>query len=59
MERFSGAKEAADFLGIKVSTLYAWKSKGLIPCYKPTGPKGALMFRLTELQDFCRERKSD
>lgn len=55
MEGFIGIKEASVFLGIKASTLYSWKSRGLIPCYKPSGDKGIVLFKLSELEHFVED----
>jgi len=55
MERFVGIKEVAEFLSIKEMTIYAWRHKGIIPCYKL---KGKLLFRLSELNrliENCKE----
>lgn len=58
-EGFISADESAKFLGIKKSTLYAWKSRGLIPCYKPTGDKGLLFFKRSELREFIERGRVD
>jgi len=55
MEKFISIKEASKFLDIKESTLYCWRHKGMIPCYKV---RGRLLFRLSELNKFvesCKE----
>ena len=53
MEKFVGVKEASELLGVRPGTVYFWKFKHLIPCYKyPTGAKGKLVFKMSELLDF-------
>ncbi|MBL7132131.1 MAG: helix-turn-helix domain-containing protein [Candidatus Omnitrophica bacterium] len=55
MERFISIKEASEFLGVKEMTLYSWRHKGLVPCYKL---RGKLLFRQSELNSFvesCKE----
>ena len=55
MERLISIKEASDFLGVKEMTLYSWRHKGLVPCYKL---RGKLLFRQSELNSFvesCKE----
>ena len=55
MEKFITIKEASEFLGVKEMTLYAWRHKGLVPCYKV---RGKLLFRLSELNklaESCKE----
>ncbi|MDD4202366.1 MAG: helix-turn-helix domain-containing protein [Candidatus Omnitrophica bacterium] len=54
MERFICIKEAAEFLGIKEMTLYTWRHKGIIPCYKV---QGKLLFRLSELNKYAEKYK--
>ena len=50
MENFISIKEASEFLGIKEMTLYSWRHKGIIPCYKV---RGKVLFRLSELNKFA------
>ncbi len=57
MEEYVGAEEASKFLGIKIQTLYSWKCKGIIPCYKPNGKKGRVLFKVSELDAFMQERR--
>ena len=54
MERFIGIKEASEFLGVKEMTLYSWRHKGVIPCYKV---QGRLLFRLSDLNKFAESCK--
>lgn len=49
-ENFIGVSKASEFLGIKKNTLYSWVHKGLIPHYKPSGLKGVVLFRKSELE---------
>lgn len=58
MEKFIGIKEASEVLGVRPGTIYFWKFKGLVPCYKlPTGSKGKLVFKLSELLNFVNKGK--
>jgi len=57
IDRFLNANDAARFLGIKKATLYAWKSRGLLPCYKPSGIKGTLLFKKEELLNIVEKGK--
>lgn len=57
MEKFIGLSEASDYLGVKKATLYSWVNRGIIPYYKPTGRKGLLAFKKTELQEFMERGK--
>ena len=54
MERFITIKEAAEFLGIKEMTLYTWRHKGVVPCYKI---QGKLLFRRSELNKYAEKYK--
>ena len=53
-EGFIGVVEACKFLSVKSATLYSWKHKGMIPCYKPSGQKGLLLFKKSELEQFIQ-----
>ena len=52
LERYVNIKEAAEFLGVKPSTIYVWKHKRIIPYYKIGGTK-SLRFKLSELDKFA------
>jgi len=54
MERFVSISEVSQFLAVKESTLYVWRHKGLIPCYKV---RGRVLFRLSELNRFAESFK--
>ena len=54
MEKFISIKEVSKFLDIKESTLYCWRHKGVIPCYKV---QGRVLFRLSELNKFAESCK--
>ena len=54
MERFISIKEASDFLGVKEMTIYTWRHKGILPCYKL---RGKLLFRLSELNKYAENCK--
>ncbi len=52
--RFLSAEEAAEFLNLKLSTIYSKTSKNEIPYYR-TGKK--LMFDPKELEEWIRARR--
>ena len=54
MEKFVSIKEASKFLDVKQSTIYCWRHRGCVPCYKI---KGRLLFRLSELNRFVESSK--
>ena len=54
MEKFIGIKEASEFLDVKQSTIYSWRHRGQVPCYKV---KGRVLFRLSELNAFAEKGK--
>jgi len=54
MEKFISIKEVSKFLDIKESTLYCWRHKGVIPCYKV---QVRVLFRLSELNKFAESCK--
>ena len=54
MERFVSISEVSKFLDVKESTLYVWRYKGMIPCYKVGG---RVLFRLSELNKFAESFK--
>jgi excisionase family DNA binding protein len=50
-------EEAMNFLGYSRSYIYKlvhWKK---IPCHKPTGKGGKLLFKRSELEEFCYRNK--
>jgi len=51
LENYIGIEEAAAFLGIKKSTLYTWVHRSLITHYKPSGRKGLVLFKKSELEE--------
>jgi hypothetical protein len=58
MEKLINANEAADLLRVRPGTIYYWKFKQLIPCYKlKTGKKGKLLFKVSELCSFINQGK--
>ena len=52
--RLLNVQKAADYLGIKVSTLYQWASQKKIPYFKPGR---LLMFDLDDLDKFIAKSK--
>lgn len=37
MKKYLTAKEAAEYLGMELSTFYTYRSQGLIPCHRFNG----------------------
>jgi len=52
---FLTAEKAADYLGIKLSTLYKKTHFRELPYYKPTGKK--IYFLLSDLNDFISRKR--
>ena len=57
-ERYLDGDEASTFLGVKLSTLYAYVSRGLLKSYKQ-GIKRQRLYKQTELEFLLRLRPSD
>lgn len=53
---FFTVRELAEFLSVKVKTLYAWAESGKIPAFKLNG---ALRFKVSEIMDFIESGKVD
>ena len=53
-ENLMGVKEAAEYLGVKESTIYRWKLEGKIPCFKVGH---LLKFKKEKLDDWLAERE--
>jgi excisionase family DNA binding protein len=47
--------EAAELLGLKPATLYQWAYKRRIPVVKLFGPRGALRFRLSDVEKLIQD----
>lgn len=54
-ERLLDVREAATLLGVKPATLYQWAYKRRIPVVKLFGPRGALRFRLQDVQKLIQD----
>jgi excisionase family DNA binding protein len=54
-DRLLDAREAAARLGLKPSTLYQWAYKRRIPVVKLFGPRGALRFRLSDVEQLIQD----
>jgi excisionase family DNA binding protein len=54
-ERLVDAQEAARMLGLKPATLYQWAYKRRIPVVKLFGPRGALRFRLNDVERLIQD----
>jgi excisionase family DNA binding protein len=50
-------KDAAAYIGVSVGGMHQYIFNKKIPCYKPTGPKGNVYFKKTELDDFMLRNK--
>lgn len=48
-------REAAELLGLKPATLYQWAYKRRIPVVKLFGPRGALRFRLSDVEKLIQD----
>lgn len=55
-KEFFAIKELAQYLNIKVKTLYAWAESGKIPAFKLNG---ALRFKVSEIMEFIESGKVD
>lgn len=49
-DRLLNVHEAAAMLSVKVSTLYGWSYRHRIPVVKLFGARGALRFRLSDIE---------
>lgn len=49
-DRLLDVREAASILGVKPSTLYQWAYQRRLPVVKLFGPRGALRFRLRDIE---------
>lgn len=54
-DRLLDVKEAAALLGLRPGTLYQWAYKRRIPVVKLFGPRGALRFRLSDLERLIQD----
>jgi excisionase family DNA binding protein len=54
-ERLLDVHEAAALLGLKPATLYQWAYKRRIPVVKLFGPRGALRFRLNDVEQLIKD----
>jgi excisionase family DNA binding protein len=57
-EKYLDGDEASNFLGVKLSTLYAYVSRGILKSYKQ-GIKRQRLYKQTELEALLRLRPSD
>ena len=54
-ERLLDVQEAATLLGLKPATLYQWAYRRRLPVVKLFGPRGALRFRLHDVQQLIQD----
>lgn len=54
-DRLLDVNEAAKHLGLKPATLYQWAYKRRIPVVKLFGPRGALRFRLSDVEKLIQD----
>jgi excisionase family DNA binding protein len=54
-ERLLDVREAAALLGLRPATLYQWAYKRRIPVVKLFGPRGALRFRLQDVEKLIQD----
>ncbi|HVU66352.1 MAG TPA: helix-turn-helix domain-containing protein [Ktedonobacteraceae bacterium] len=57
-ENYLDGEEASRLLGVKISTLYAYVSRGILRSYKQ-GIKRQRLYKQAELEDLLRLRPSD
>jgi excisionase family DNA binding protein len=57
-ENYLDGEEASRLLGVKISTLYAYVSRGILKSYKQ-GIKRQRLYKQAELEDLLRLRPSD
>lgn len=57
-EQYLDGDEASNFLGVKLSTLYAYVSRGVLKSYKQ-GIKRQRLYKQTELESLLRLRPGD
>jgi excisionase family DNA binding protein len=57
-EKYLDGDEASNLLGIKMSTLYTYVSRGILKSYKQ-GIKRQRLYKKAELEDLLRLRPSD
>ncbi|HEX7736046.1 MAG TPA: helix-turn-helix domain-containing protein [Ktedonobacteraceae bacterium] len=57
-ENYLDGKEASHLLGVKISTLYAYVSRGILKSYKQ-GIKRQRLYKQVELEGLLRLRPSD
>lgn len=57
-EHYLDGEEASRFLGVKISTLYAYVSRGILKSYKQ-GIKRQRLYKRSELEELLRLRPSD
>jgi excisionase family DNA binding protein len=50
-------KEAAAYIGVSVGGMHQYIYNDKIPCYKPTGLKGTVYFKKSELDNFMLRNK--
>ena len=58
VDDYVGAEEAAEILGVKPATLYAYVSRGLVRSYR-RGDRRARLYRRSDLEEMVRVRPSD
>jgi excisionase family DNA binding protein len=54
-ERLLTVREAATLLGLQPATLYQWAYKRRIPVVKLFGARGALRFRLSDVEQLIKD----
>ena len=57
-EKYLDGDEASNFLGVKMSTLYTYVSRGILKSYKQ-GIKRQRLYKQAELESLLRLRPSD
>ena len=44
--------EAANYIGVSVSTLRRYYASGIVPCIRPGGKRGRVLFRIKSLDEW-------
>jgi len=54
-DRLLDVKQAAELLSLSPATLYGWAYRRRVPVVKPSGPRGPLRFRASDLERFIAQ----
>lgn len=51
--------DAADYIGVSVSTLRRYYLNGIIPCIRPGGRRGRVLFRIKSLDEWMDKMEEE